>query len=188
MATADIGQKLLTAEEFAELTDIEGPCELVEGEIEMLPPAGFGHGDISNTIGRLVGNYVAKHDLGRVLNNDSGVITKRGPDSVRGPDVAFYSYQVVAKGKDNRPKTYADKPPELVFEVNSPSDRWADIETKVAEYLRVGVQIVVVVDPKSETAIVHYADKPPVTIKPADRLPLEDVLGDFSVTLAELLE
>ena len=38
------------------------------------------------------------HDLGHVLSNDSGVITERGPDTVRGADVCFYSYERVPKG------------------------------------------------------------------------------------------
>ena len=47
---------------------------------------------------RILGNHVYDNDLGRVLSNDSGVITERGPDTVRGADVCFYSFVRVPKG------------------------------------------------------------------------------------------
>ncbi len=31
-----------------------------------------------------------ERDLAHVVNDDHGVITERGPDTVRGPDFAFY--------------------------------------------------------------------------------------------------
>jgi hypothetical protein len=33
-----------------------------------------------------------------VLSNDTGVVTERGPDTVRGADISFYSYARVPKG------------------------------------------------------------------------------------------
>jgi hypothetical protein len=47
MATA---QTITTAQQLFEAGDI-GPCELVRGELIMMSPAGFEHGDIGLTIG-----------------------------------------------------------------------------------------------------------------------------------------
>ncbi len=49
------------------------------------------------------------------IGNDAGVITERDPDTVRGADVAFYSYRRVPK--DAEPEGYPDAIPEFVFEV-----------------------------------------------------------------------
>jgi len=38
-----------------------------------------------------LGEFVDEHELGRVMSNDSGVITERESDTVRGADVTFYS-------------------------------------------------------------------------------------------------
>src|SRR5581483_3813003 len=93
-----------------------------------------------------------------VLSNDSGVLTKRGPDTVRGADVAFYSYGRVPPGP--LPRTYLAVVPELVFEVRSPTDRWRAIVTKVGEYLTAGVAVVCVLDEATEAVHVYTDDQP----------------------------
>ena len=44
-------------------------------------------------------------DLGRVVTNDSGIVTQRDPDTVRGADVAYYSYARLPKGGSTRMST-----------------------------------------------------------------------------------
>src|SRR4029079_5445910 len=108
-------QSLLTAEQYATLPDLDGHHELVRGEIVYMNMPSFRHGRICAKIARLLGYYVDLNDLGHILSNDSGVITQRNPDTVRGAEVSFYSYAIVPKGTD--PRMYAPGPPELVFEV-----------------------------------------------------------------------
>jgi Uma2 family endonuclease len=179
-------QSLLTAEQYATLPDLEGHHELVRGEIVYMNLPSFRHGKVCAKIARLVGYHVDMHDLGHVLSNDSGVITQRGPDTVRGADVAYYSYQAVPKGE--HPRLYAAKPPELVFEVKSRDDRWASVHEKIAEYLEAGVRIVCVVDPETETVAIHHAERPVKSLGKADLLALPDVLGDFTVPVSKLFE
>ena len=93
---------------------------------------------------RILGEYAKDRDLGRVLSNDTGVITERGPDTVRGADISFYSFARVPKGP--LPDRYLDTPPDLVVEVLSPSDRWPKVLAKVAEYLDAGTTVVLVLD------------------------------------------
>src|SRR5262249_15506388 len=135
------------------------PEELIQGRIVAKPPPQPRHGQVCSKVDRLLGFYVDDHDLGHVLCNDSGVITERDPDTVRGADVAFYSCAKVPKGRI--PPGYLSVPPDLVFEVRSPDDRWGDILTKVDEYLRAGVTVVVVLDPEPETAHVFRSDQAP---------------------------
>ena len=183
MATVE---SLITAEEFAEMHGIAEPCELIRGEIVVSPPPSFDHGFVCVQIARVVGNYVAEKRLGRVLSNDSGVVTQRGPDTVRGADVSFYSYAAVPKGE--RPYPYPKAPPELVFEVRSPSQTWPEVHAKVAEYLAAGVKVVCVADSPSQKVVVHYADKPSVTLSVNDTLSLPEVLGDFSTPINVFFE
>ena len=179
-------QSLLTAEEYATLPDLEGHHELVRGEIVYMNLPSFRHGKVCAKIARLVGYHVDMNDMGHLLSNDSGVITQRGPDTVRGADVAFYSYDAVPKGE--RPRLYASKPPELVFEVKSRDDRWPKIHEKIAEYLAVGVRIVCVADPNTETLAIHHAERPVQSLSGGDELTLPDVLGDFRVPISKFFE
>lgn len=142
MATAT---DLLTAEEFGSRPDPGYPEELVQGRIVTLPPPTPRHGQVCGETYFLFREFVGRLDLGHVLCNDSGVVTERDPDTVRGADVCFYSYARLPRGKIR--KGYLDVVPDLVVEVRSADDRWGDILAKVHEYLDAGVVAVIVLDP-----------------------------------------
>jgi Uma2 family endonuclease len=148
---------LLTAEEFAELPDNGQKMELVRGRIVYVNVPYPRHGEICATIARRLGNFAEERKLGRVISNDSGVITERGPDTVRGMDVAFYSYQRVPPGP--LPQGYLKVVPDLIFEVRSPSDRWPKILAKMAEYLDAGVPVVCIADQQTESVHVYQAEE-----------------------------
>src|SRR5437763_12700644 len=114
------------------------------------------HGEICARTVRILGNRAEEGDLGRVLSNDTGVVTERGPDTVRGADVSFYSFARVPKGP--LPDRYLDTPPDLVVEVLSPSDRWLKVLAKVAEYLDAGTTVVLVLDDQRRLAHLYRAD------------------------------
>ena len=128
MATA---VKPITAEEYRLLPDHGRPTELVRGKVTTMNLPAPRHGEICGNMVYIVKSYLATNDVGRVVSNDSGIITERDPDTVRGADVAFYSYQRAPKGP--LPNGLLPVAPELVFEVLSPTDRWSDVHIKVAE-------------------------------------------------------
>jgi len=184
MSTAP--QPVLTAEEFGRRPDPGYPEELVRGRIVSMSPPNPRHGQICGKVDRILGNFVDEHELGHVLCNDSGVITEREPDTVRGPDVVFYSYARLPKGA--LPSHYVPEVPELIFEVRSPGNRWPAILVKVAEYLDAGVQYVVVLDPDPQTALVYSAEQQPQILGPDDELTFPDLLGEFRVVVRRFFE
>ncbi|MGC8642968.1 MAG: Uma2 family endonuclease [Isosphaeraceae bacterium] len=156
MATVEA---LLTAEEFGRRPDPGYPEELVQGRIVSMPPPTPLHGKVRGQAYYLLRRHTDDHDLGHVMSNDSGVITERDPDTVRGADVSFYSYNRLPKGAI--PEGYLTFPPDLVVEVRSTDDRWREILDKVTEYLEVGVTAGIVLDPGPRTAHFFRADQPP---------------------------
>jgi len=177
--------RLLTAEEFLRLPDHGQRRELVNGVVIVMNMPGFRHGEVCSTIVRKVGNFVEEHDLGRTICNDSGIITKRGPDTVRGADVSFYSYQRVPKGES--PTGYPGAAPEIVFEVVSPFNDRTEITVKTGEYLKANVQVVCVVDPQFKTVNLHFPDKPTATLSGNDKLNFGELPG-FSLQVNRLFE
>lgn len=187
MSTASLKTPaLLTAEEFAERPDPGYPEELVRGRIVPMAMPKPRHGEICNRAGRIFGNHAEDRDLGRVFNNDTGVITERGPDTVRGADVCFYSYARVPRGP--LPDHYLDTPPDLVVEVLSPSDRWPKVLAKVAEYLDAGTTVVIVLDDQRRLAHVYRADGTTRLLGADEELTIPDLLGDFQVRVARFFE
>ena len=62
------------------------------------------------------------------------------PDTVRGADVAFYSYSRMPRGP--LPPGYLPVPPELVFEVRLPRIAGAMYSPRWSRYLDAGVSVV----------------------------------------------
>ena len=184
MATA---ASLMTAEQYAALPDPHGyPTELIKGNLVTMAPPRPRHGRICARVSYLLQRYLEDHDIGQVMTNDSGVVTERDPDTVRGADVAFYSYERVPKGP--LPSGLLAVAPDLVFEVLSPTDRWSDVQVKVAEYLDVGVRAVCVVDDDTRSVHVFRPDQPMRVFKAADGFSLPEILGDFRVKVERFFE
>ena len=80
-------ERLLTAAEFLTVREPEHR-ELVRGRVVELPRPGPRHGSIVVRLAVRIGGHVEAHDLGCVMA-DSGYVLARGPDTVRGPDVAL---------------------------------------------------------------------------------------------------
>lgn len=183
MATAEA---LMTAEEFGRRADPGHPEELVQGRIVDMPPPDRRHGYVCCQASYLLRQFLDQHDLGRVMTNDSGVITERDPDTVRGADVAFYSYARLPRGP--LPTGYGPEVPELIVEVRSASDRWRDVLEKVTEYLRAGVLVVVVLDPEPRVAHVFGPDEPPRILEASEELGFPGLIEGFRVRVGRFFE
>ena len=147
--------KLLTAEEFMAADLGEGNFELVRGEVIELPPAMPEHGRVCVNACFVLETYGRKSGYGYTLSNDSAVVTERGPDTVRGADVCFYSHSRWPRSQVGN--SLPPVPPDLAVEVASPGNRAGEILKKVIEYLEVGVPMVWVVHPKRRHVAVYRA-------------------------------
>jgi Uma2 family endonuclease len=152
MATAT-ETKLMTAEEFMAADLGDGIFELVRGEVKELPPAMPEHGRVCGNAYYVLESYGRQCGLGYALSNDSAVLTERGPDTVRGADVCYYSHSRWPRAEVG--SSLPPVPPDVAVEVVSPGNRLAKIMTKVAEYLEVGIALVWVVYPKRRQVVIY---------------------------------
>ena len=181
MSTAT--KKPWTADELCRLP--EGwRYEIDEGELVIMAPAGYTHGDLVMRIGRLLGNFVAAERLGRVVGGESGFRLRTGPETLRGVDVAFVSTARDALIGDTR--GFPDVPPDLAVEVHDPSE--PDLRRKIDQYLEAGVRSVWVVDPDARTLIQHRPGEAPQTLSDPDATVVEPVLPGFSCRVRELFD
>jgi Uma2 family endonuclease len=175
----------MTAEEFARQY-ANRRAELVKGRVVELPMPSLKHGKVCYRVTMALGTFVEAGDLGHVMTNDSWVVTKRGPDTVRGSDILFVSYTRLPKGQV--PEGLLEVVPELVFEVRSPSDRWTDMIAKMLEYLSAGVSVVIILDPRTESASVFRPDDRQVIFEADQTLTVPDVLPGFEVAVRKFFE
>jgi len=172
---------LMTAEELLAIPDDDKDYELVNGELRVSEPPGFWHGTLVVRLATALHRFVAARGLGMVVT-ESGFVLRRGPDTVRGPDVAFVGARRLQTGD---PEGYFEGPPDLVAEVVSPGDRAGEILEKVEGYLSSGVTLVWVVYPRQRRVAVHTPDSNATVLGTDDALD-GDVVPGFRLSLADL--
>ena len=165
----------MTIAEYARLPDLGRPSELVLGKVVNMNVPSGSHGKYQINIGRALGRYLDQLDVGH-LTGEAGVITRRDPDSLRAPDVAFYSYARMPAG--NLPPGYWQVSPELAFEVRSQYDRWVEIVAKVGEFLSAGVIVVAVLDPQERKLHVYSADRPTLILNEDDHFNITEFIPE----------
>ncbi len=174
---------LLRAEEFARVAEVLGRCELVNGEIIPMSPGGLRHSEITSRACFLLESHNRPRRLGRVLTGEAGFIVRRGPDTVRGADVAFISYRRLPK--DTAITGFLDVPAELIIEVLSDDTSWSEMETKIGEYQTAGVDLVWVLDPRTLTLHVCARGASPVLLREPDTASADPHMPGFSCRVAD---
>jgi Uma2 family endonuclease len=86
------------------------------------------------------------------------------------------------------PEGVLEVPRDLVIEVRSPSDLWTDALGKMHDYLRIGAPIVVILDPKTESASVFRPETRQEIFEKDPTLTIPDVLPGFEVPVARFFE
>ena len=177
---------LLSAEDFELVAQVLGSCELVRGEIVPRSPGGILHSQVTMNAARLLDSHVRPLKIGRVLTGEAGVIVARRPDTVRGADVAFISYQRLPRGLSEH--GFLKQPPELVIEVLSKDTSWTKMEEKVADYHAMGVDLVWVLDPQTVTLRAYPRGEGPLLLRDTDTATADPHVPGFSVSVGAFFE
>jgi Uma2 family endonuclease len=130
--------------------------------------------------------FCEEHNLGIVWPADNGYqCFPYDPGLVRKPDVSFVRHGRLPG--DVAPKGWVKIPPDLAVEVVSPKDRVYELDEKLADYRRVGVPLVWVINPESRIVTVYQIDRPIRLLFEDDELSGEDVIPGFRCPLREIL-
>ena len=175
----------MTADELLHLHLPGKRTELVKGVLRVSEPPGFRHGLVSARLAKVLMIHVDAAGLGTVVIGDTGFWLERGPDTVRGPDVAFIRRE---RAPDPTTAGYAELAPDLVVEVLSPNDRPGEVLATVGDWLSAGSRLVWVVDPERRLARVYRADGRESLVAETGVLDGEAVVPGFSCGLAALFE
>ena len=178
--------KLLTADDLLRL-DSEGVRgELIRGVLHETTSSGLEHGEIAAKLTILLGIFIMPRKLGTLVASDVGVWLERDPDTVREPDIAYFS--AARLPPDVRITGYAEVPPDLVVEIVSPSDTRREVRDKARMWLSYGVALVWVVQPDTRTVEVYEAGRAVVTHTEQDTLDGAAVLPGFTCPISDLFD
>ena len=179
-------KQLVTADELLNMPDDGFRYELVRGELRKMPPAGHQHGGIAGLIGIHFGSHIKLEGLGKIYIAEAGFILASDPDHVRAPDIAFVRQERVDAAADVG--GFFPGPPDVAFEVISPSDLYTEVDEKVADYLAAGTLAVIVVNPRRRTVKVHRSLSNTVELTESDTLEVSDIVPGWQMPVKEIFE
>lgn len=148
-----------------------------------MAPAGDVHGFTTMKLGSRMTVHAEDHDLGAVFAAETGFVLAQDPYTVRAPDVAFVAKDRLSQGMTGK---YFPAAPDLAVEVVSPNDTATQVQDKVQDWLRHGVRLVWVVEPKTRTVTIFRPDGSANVLQSTDTLSGEDVLVGFEFGLGRL--
>ena len=122
--------RLLTADDLLRLNSRGVRGELIRGVLQEAMPTGYAHGKIVVNLIAELRYFVKNRKLGSLTASDSGVWLERDPDTVREPDIAYFSAAKIPLGAMDT--GYAEVVPDLVVEIASPSDSQHEVRDKAA--------------------------------------------------------
>lgn len=161
--------------------------ELVDGELVEVPMSAIS-ALVANNLAVLLGIFLADARLGFWFPQDTALSCwPLRANHFRKPDGMFFAkgrfpHDTVSEG----PLTIA---PDIALEVVSTHDAARTVETKVNEYLEVGVRLVWVCYPDTSTIYVYRAGSPAAMhLGPGDTLDGGEVLPGFSAPVAAIFE
>ena len=172
---------LMTAEELMELPDDGFRYELINGELEKMPPPGSPHGRIAFQLSVYLGQFILEHGLGQGFATDTGFKLTSNPDTVLAPDFAFVTNERFAEVSVT--EGYGAGPPDLAVEVLSPSDRPGKVKQKISRWFSFGTKQLWIVDPKHTSVTVYRSPSDATTFSGSDYLEAQDLFPGFRLSL-----
>ncbi len=174
----------MTADELLRLDHDSVRYELVSGELRMMSPAGWRHGELVFRLSILIGRHVEQHRLGRCFGAETGFLIQQNPDTVLAPDIAFIA---AINLPDTEPEqAYWPGAPDLAVEVRSPHDTDTRVRDKAKRWLTAGGQMIWDVDPAGQCVTVYRPNAEPRSVTCDETLDGGDVLPGFELSLSDL--
>jgi Uma2 family endonuclease len=183
----------ISLDEFMRRYD-ETPIEIINGEILPMSPQSTRSARIAGRLFLRLSEYVLNNSLGEAFIEAPFALIQTGDsDWVKGsrtPDVMFIRSERLKQLSEQNPD-WEDNPmtipPDLAVEVISPTDRFTNVNQKIAKYLEDGVQLIWVVDPQAKTVTVYRAgSSQQVLLTRDDTLTGDTIVPDFEIALADL--
>jgi Uma2 family endonuclease len=178
--------KPMTADEFWDFGNLpeneNKSFELIRGEVVEMSRPTRQHGYICARFTTILTNWSFEVKSGYIASNDSGVLLERNPDTVVGPDVAYYTDANTFAEVHPR---WGEFPSVLAVEVLSPNDRMSKVNAKIAGYLRGGVRVVWLVDYEDQKITVYRPDRSLIVLESADTIAGDPELPGFSCPVSE---
>lgn len=155
-----------------------------EGHLLIMPPTGSNSGRKNSSLLAQVWNWNHNYQLGEVFDSSTGFILANG--AVRSPDVSWIELSRWNELTPEQQERFAPIDPDFVIELRSPTDRLAELQQKMEEYLSCGVRLGWLINPEDKQVEVYRQGQDKEVLNNPQVLFGERVLPELSLDLATI--
>ena len=152
-----------------------------EGEVVFMSPSGGSTGARNAHVVKMLGRWADVDESGFVFDSSSGFVLPNG--AVRSPDASWVQRQRLADIPPDEQERFLPLCPDFVVEVASPSDRLADLQAKMKEYVRNGAQLGWLIVPATRSVYVYQPGKPTRHLTDIATIDAAPILPGFTLDL-----
>jgi Uma2 family endonuclease len=157
-------------------------CELIDGVL-VEKAIGFKESFLAIFLALEIGRYLKEQDRGFLVGADAPFRLFAG--RIRMPDVAFVSWDQLP-GDELPDDPIADLAPRLAVEVLSAGNTRREMEQKLDDFFKAGVQLAWIIDPEQQVVDVYTSRKKRKRLALGDTLDGGRVLPGFELSLKRL--
>jgi Uma2 family endonuclease len=172
----------MTAEDLLDPSVPEKFVELIEGELIVMTPANWRHGDIALNIIHLFEGFCAVRKELQYCADNNGFLIARGPDSVLSPDAALFRRRPPSE------TPWREFSPEAVVEIRSPANSRSDMALKRHRYFEAGTEQFWLVYPEERTIEFYHLDGKLITATGAAIVDGEGIAAGMRIDLTEVFK
>ena len=124
-----------------------------EGEVTIMPPAGWESARRNAVITAQLQDWAARDGSGTAADSSAGYVLPNG--AVRSPDASWVSNARLAFVTAEQRSRFLPLCPDFVIELRSPADRLPALQDKMAEYMASGASLGWLIDPLNRGVFVY---------------------------------
>ncbi|MEA5594364.1 Uma2 family endonuclease [Rivularia sp. UHCC 0363] len=144
----------------------------------------FTSGAISARFCGLLSAWVESHQLGYVVNSNSGF--QRFNGDIITPHISFYSKEKLKQV----PRIYPEVLPDLVVEIKSAFEQLSTVQNKIIEFLEMEIGSALLINPDDRTVTVYIYERDRKQIvnvlRDGERLSLPRLFPDWELEVSQL--
>ena len=124
-----------------------------EGEIEIMPPTGFETSNRNMDLSSQLQVWTKRDGRGKAFDSNVEYILPSG--AARSPDASWVLRSRLAKLTAEQKKKFPPLCPDFVVELRSPSDRLAQVQAKMREWIANGAKLGWLIDPEARSVYIY---------------------------------
>ena len=184
----DVSSVCLTDDQFSRLCSDNPELRIeltADRELIIMSPTGYETGWRNAKITQRLANWTEQDSTGICF--DSSTLFTLPNGAKRSPDASWIQKVRCERLSSEERSTFATICPDFVAELRSPSDTLADLQEKMADYIRNGARLGWLLDPVEKRVHIYRPRQGPECLENPEYVTGEDVLSGFKFNFQEIL-